>query len=79
MHFKKYAVRCFHKESKSLELRYLEISKNQKSLFCFFLDFEFQPKGIVVDGHAYPIIKMAWAVGTTLGEFLKIIMIIKNI
>ncbi|WP_228266886.1 hypothetical protein [Acinetobacter ursingii] len=60
---KKYAVRCFHKESKSLELRYIEISKKIKNLSsAFFLDFEFQPKGIVVDGHAYPIIKMAWAV-----------------
>lgn len=69
---KKYAVRCFHKESKSLELRYIEISKKIKNLSsAFFLDFEFQPKGIVVDGHAYPIIKMAWAVGTTLGEFFE--------
>lgn len=68
---KKYAVRCFHKESKSLEQRYLEISKKLKSLSsAFFLDFEFQPKGIIVDGNSYPIIKMAWAVGTTLGEFL---------
>lgn len=68
---KKYAVRCFHKESKSLEQRYLEISKKLKNLSsAFFLDFEFQPKGIIVDGNSYPIIKMAWAVGTTLGEFL---------
>lgn len=69
---RKYAVRCFHKESKSLELRYLEISKKIKNLSSsFFLDFEFQPKGIIVDGNAYPIIKMAWAVGTTLGEFFE--------
>lgn len=69
---KKYAVRCFHKESKSLEQRYLEISKKLKSLSStFFLDFEFQPKGIMVDGNPYPIIKMEWAVGTTLGEFLE--------
>lgn len=69
---RKYAVRCFHKESKSLELRYLEISKKIKNLSSsFFLDFEFQPKGITVDGNAYPIIKMAWAVGTTLGEFFE--------
>ncbi|MEJ2899360.1 MULTISPECIES: protein kinase family protein [Acinetobacter] len=69
---KKYAVRCFHKESKSLEQRYLEISKKLKNLSsAFFLDFEFQPKGIMVDGNPYPIIKMAWAVGTTLGEFLE--------
>ena len=69
---KKYAVRCFHKESKSLEQRYLEISKKLKSLSsAFFLDFEFQPRGIMVDGNPYPIIKMAWGVGVTLGEFLE--------
>ena len=69
---KKYAVRCFHKESKSLELRYLEISKKIKSLASpFFLDFEFQPNGILVDGKTYPIVKMAWASGATIGEFLE--------
>lgn len=69
---KKYAVRCFHKESKSLELRYLEISKKIKSLASpFFLDFEFQPNGILVDGKNYPIVKMVWASGTTIGEFLE--------
>ena len=69
---KKYAVRCFHKESKSLELRYLEISKKIKSLASpFFLDFEFQPDGILVDGKSYPIVKMEWACGTTIGEFLE--------
>lgn len=69
---KKYAVRCFHKESKSLELRYFEISKKIKNLSSnFFLNFEFQPRGIVVGGNNYPIIKMAWAVGTTLGEFFE--------
>ncbi|WP_416041141.1 protein kinase family protein [Acinetobacter lactucae] len=69
---KKYAVRCFHKESKSLELRYLEISKKLKSLASpFFLDFEFQSDGIRIEGQTYPIVKMAWASGTTLGEFLE--------
>lgn len=69
---KKYAVKCFHKESKALELRYLEISKKIKSLSSsFFVDFEFQPKGIRIDGNSYPLVKMAWAIGTTLGEFLE--------
>ncbi|WP_273777991.1 protein kinase family protein [Acinetobacter sp. GSS19] len=68
---KKYAVRCFHKESKSLELRYLEISKKIKSLASpFFLDFEFQPNGIRVDGKAYPIVKWR-GLRSTLGEFLE--------
>ncbi|MBI5791661.1 MAG: serine/threonine protein kinase [Rhodocyclales bacterium] len=69
---KKYAVRCFHRESKALERRYQAIARRLAQLHSpYFLDFEFQPKGIRVDGNAYPIVKMAWAQGVTLGEFLE--------
>lgn len=68
----KFAVRCFHRESKGLERRYAAISKKLSSLRSpYFLDFQFQPHGIRVDGAAYPVVKMAWASGTTLGEFLE--------
>jgi len=68
----KFAVRCFHRESKGLERRYAAISKKLMSLRSpYFLDFEFQPQGIRVNGAAYPVVKMAWASGTTLGEFLE--------
>lgn len=68
----KYAVRCFHRESKALERRYHAIAKRLAQLNSpYFLKFDFQPKGISVDGHAYPIVKMAWAQGVTLGEFLE--------
>lgn len=69
---KKYAVRCFHRESKALERRYQSIARRLAQLRSpYFLDFEFQTKGISVDGSAYPIVKMAWAQGVTLGEFLE--------
>ena len=69
---KKYAVRCFHRESKALERRYQAIARRLAQLRSpYFLDFEFQPKGIRVDGNAYPIVKMAWAQGMTLGEYLE--------
>lgn len=69
---KKYAVRCFHRESKALERRYQAIARRLAQLRSpYFLDFEFQSKGISVDGKAYPIVKMAWAQGVTLGEFLE--------
>lgn len=69
---KKYAVRCFHRESKALERRYQAIARRLAQLRSpYFLDFEFQPKGISVEGNTYPIIKMAWAQGVTLGEFLE--------
>lgn len=68
----KFAVRCFHRESKGLERRYAAISKKLASLRSpYFLDFQFQPKGITVDGAGYPIVKMAWANGATLGSFLE--------
>ncbi|MDD2609996.1 MAG: serine/threonine protein kinase [Giesbergeria sp.] len=70
---KKFAVRCFHRESKALQQRYFSISKRISSLNSpYFLDFEFQPQGIKVDGVGYPIVKMTWAKGETLGEFLEV-------
>lgn len=67
----KYAVRCFHKQSKELELRYKHISNKIKILNSkYFLNFEFLPTGIKVKGKNYPLVKMAWAKGETLGEFL---------
>lgn len=69
---KKFAIRCFHKQSLDLENRYLAISSKIKSLnSSYFLDFEFQPKGVKVNGAQYPLVKMAWATGITLGEFLE--------
>jgi len=69
---KKYAVRCFHRESKALERRYSAISQRLNGLRSpYFVAFEFQPHGIKVDGASYPIVKMAWADGETLGEFLE--------
>jgi len=68
----KFAVRCFHRESKGLERRYAAISKKLASLrSSYFLAFQFQSQGIRVDGAAYPVVKMAWASGSTLGEFLQ--------
>ena len=69
---KKYAVRCFHKKSKDLEKRYHAISTRLKNLSSsYFVDFEYQPQGIRVQGNSYPVVKMAWAKGETLGEFLE--------
>lgn len=68
----KFAVRCFHRESKGLERRYAAVSKKLSSLRSpYFLYFQFQPQGIRVDGAPYPVVKMAWASGATLGEFLE--------
>ena len=69
---RKYAVRCFHKQSHALEARYLAISRRLRTLrSAYFVDFEFQAQGVRVDGSSFPVVKMAWATGTTMGEFLK--------
>jgi len=69
---RKHAVRCFHKQSNDLEIRYRSISSRLRSLRSpYFVDFEFQPQGVRVAGKLFPIVKMAWASGSTLGEFLE--------
>jgi serine/threonine protein kinase len=68
----KYAVRCFHKQSPDLEMRYKAVSSKLKALSSnYFLPFEFQPQGVQVQGAKFPIVKMAWAAGDTLGEFVS--------
>lgn len=69
---KKYAVRCFHKQAPNIEERYSKISTALKSFpKDYFLDFEYQKNGIRIDNQLYPIVKMEWAKGTTLGEFFE--------
>lgn len=69
---KTFALRCFHKESRELERRYQAISARLKQLASpYFLPFEFIPNGIRIQGAIYPIVKMAWAQGATLAEFLE--------
>jgi len=68
---RKYAVRCFHKKSNNLEMRYKVISKRLKGMRSnYFIDFEFQETGVRIKGNNFPVVKMAWASGKTLGEFL---------
>jgi hypothetical protein len=68
----KFAVRCFHREAKGLERRYSAISKKLKALSSpYFLDFEYQPQGVRVGGNQFPVVKMAWGSGDTLGVFVE--------
>lgn len=67
-----YAVRCFHKSPSDLEARYHTITSALRPLQCAsFVAFEFQKDGISVGGKIYPIVKMDWISGETLGEFLE--------
>jgi len=69
---KKYAVRCFHREAKGLEIRYAAISKKLQSLASnYFVEFEYQANGVKISNSSWPIVKMAWASGETLGVFVE--------
>jgi serine/threonine protein kinase len=73
---KKYAARCFFKESKKLEERYKAIFDRLSLLnSSFFLVPEFQPQGVRVrtagKTQMFPLVKMEWASGETLNTFLR--------
>ena len=69
---KKFAVKCFHKETNSLAKRYAAISRKLKLLQSkYFVGFNFLEQGIRIDGKCYPIVKMDWAKGETFADFLE--------
>lgn len=73
----KWAVRCFHKESPTndRDRRYQAIANKlhepEVRNSGYFIDFDFQKQGVMVNGGKYPIVKMAWAKGETLASFLE--------
>ncbi|MBF0270356.1 MAG: serine/threonine protein kinase [Alphaproteobacteria bacterium] len=69
---KKFAVRCFHKEAKGLQERYAKISSTLAAISnSNFVGFQYQQSGIRVEGVLYPIVRMDWADGETLGIWLE--------
>ena len=69
---RKFAIRCFHKEAKGLEARYGHVDKGLRTAGGpYFVGFEYQPTGVLVNGKRYPIVKMDWVEGDTLGSFLE--------
>ena len=68
----RYAVRCFHKESDSLERRYGAISRKLKAIAStWFVEFDFQPAGIRTESGQFPIVRMQWADGCSLAQFIS--------
>jgi TPR repeat protein len=69
---KQYAVRCFHKNVPELEQRYNLIGTKLRSTQSkYFVGFEYQANGISVNAFRYPIVRMDWASGSTLGMWLE--------
>jgi hypothetical protein len=69
---RKFAVRCFHRYVPDLKQRYAQISDAIGALRSkHFVSFEYQREGVRVRSVLYPVVKMAWAEGPTLGLFLE--------
>ncbi|MDP9367294.1 MAG: hypothetical protein M3Q03_03290 [Chloroflexota bacterium] len=68
-----WAVRCFHREVPDLEQRYAAISRFlQAAASPAFVQFQYLPDEILVGGRRYPVVKMAWVEGQTLGSYVNI-------
>ncbi len=68
---RRYALRCFHRESDALLLRYKAIVKKLRSIRSpHFVYFDFQSLGIRTESGSYPIVRMDWADGDTLARFV---------
>src|SRR5215468_1695504 len=68
---RKCAVRCFHREIPAIQQKYNAISKKLRSLTNgYFVDFDFQQSGISVRHQVFPIVRMDWVEGDTLGIWL---------
>ena len=67
-----FALRCWIRDIEDVEARYQEISNylKQKNL-PYFVEFEYIPEGILVNGTKRPITRMEWAEGETLCQFIK--------
>lgn len=67
-----WAVRCFHREVVDRQDRYTAISRFLKQhQVPFFTPIDYQPQGIRVNGRWFPITKMAWVQGVTLGMYVQ--------
>lgn len=66
-----WALRCFYRPVPDRQARYEAISRFLST--CkeqYFVEAEYQPEGIRVNGARYPIMKMAWVSGDTLNTWV---------
>jgi hypothetical protein len=68
---KKYALRCFLKESADRQERYSIISASlaETHLPCM-VDFEYLPTGIRIQQRRHPVLKMEWVDGVALDKYV---------
>ncbi len=70
---RKLAVRCFLREIPAVQQKYTAIARAVRALNSgYFVDFEYLDDCIVLGGGSYPVVKMDWAEGETLGIWLDL-------
>ena len=67
-----FALRCWIAGIGEAETRYKEISDYLKQChLSYFVDFEYVPNGIMVNGDKYPVTRMEWVEGNMLCDFIE--------
>lgn len=69
----RWAVKCFLRNIPDLHRRYAKISDHLKQCrwLRYFATFEYQDKGILVQGKSFPLVKMEWVDGYPLNTFIE--------
>lgn len=68
---RQFAVRCFHRQIPAVDQKYAAISQKIAALKSkYFVGFSYLKQGIKVRQDLYPIVKMAWVEGDSLGIWL---------
>ena len=70
---RRWAVKCFLRNIPDLHQRYAKISDHLKRSRWtrYFATFEYQDKGILVQGKPFPLVKMEWVEGYQLNTFIE--------
>ena len=69
---KAYAVKCFVRNVHDQHQRYAHLTQfAMTTALPHMVSFEYQLKGIMIEGEWYPIVKMDWVNGLTLDQFVR--------
>ena len=70
---RRWAVKCFLRNTPNLQQRYARISEHLRysPRLRYFVTFEYQPGGILVRGKSFPLVKMEWVKGRQLNTFIE--------
>ena len=69
---RRYAAKCFLRNIPDQHDRYARISEHLNSQkTAYFVTFEYQKEGILIQGEFYPLVKMEWIEGLALNVFME--------